>query len=187
MILDILVAVIIGFGFYIGYSRGIIKTLFDVLSLVIGILAAINLTFIIVDLLNKLVTINEKLAFIIGFVITFLLVMALIRFIGRKLESMFKAANINFINKICGGILQSAVFVVLLGLAIGFLSDLKIMNEQAKAESATYPFLEPIPGQVKPVFTKLVPYFKELGSKASETMQKIGDKVKGEENSDAEN
>lgn len=43
MILDVFVAIVVSLGFYLGYSRGLIKTVFDSLSLIIGILAALKL------------------------------------------------------------------------------------------------------------------------------------------------
>jgi uncharacterized membrane protein required for colicin V production len=44
MILDLIVAIVITVGFYLGYSRGLIKTVFNSLSLIIGIIAALKIS-----------------------------------------------------------------------------------------------------------------------------------------------
>ena len=54
MIIDILAAIIISLGFYLGYQRGLIKTIFDTLSLMIGILAALKLSPWVIDALQSL-------------------------------------------------------------------------------------------------------------------------------------
>ncbi|MBL0081067.1 MAG: CvpA family protein [Saprospiraceae bacterium] len=40
MTIDIITVIVVAFGFYLGYQRGLIKTVFDTLSLLIGVLAA---------------------------------------------------------------------------------------------------------------------------------------------------
>ena len=51
MIFDIIVICLIALGFYLGYNRGLIKTVFDTLSLFIAVLAALKLSPIVINLL----------------------------------------------------------------------------------------------------------------------------------------
>ncbi len=102
--------------------------------------------------------------------------MALIRFIGRKMEDMLEAININFINKIAGGALQGLFFAYLLSLALWLVNSLNVLNPEAKSASITYPMLEPLPEKGKAVFTTLKPMFKGFWDKTLETM----DSIKGE-------
>jgi len=106
MILDIIVALVVAFGFYTGYSRGLIKTVFDTLSLVVAIVATLILSPTVMNLLEGIIKTNPAITTLVGIVLTFIVVMALVRFIGRKIEDVFEAANINFINKIGGGVVQ---------------------------------------------------------------------------------
>ena len=79
MLIDIIVAIVISLGFYLGYSRGLIKTVFDSLSLVVGILAALKLSPIVINILQEIIKTSPAVTFLLGVVITFIGVMALLR------------------------------------------------------------------------------------------------------------
>ncbi len=181
MILDIVVAIVVAFGFYTGYSRGLIKTVFDTLSLIIGIVAALKLSPLVINWIEKIIHTSPAITFLIGIVITFLAVMAIIRFIGNKLEDVFEAANINFINKIAGGGVQALFFAFLLSMGLWLMNSLNVLNPNTKESSITYSLLEPLPEAGKGVFTKLKPVFSNFWDKTIETMDKIKDQGHKEE------
>jgi membrane protein required for colicin V production len=182
MLIDLFVAIVIALGFYLGFSRGLIKTVFDSLSLVVGILAALKLSPIMINILQGIIKTTPAITFILGVVITFIGVMALIRFVGKKLEDMLEAVNINIINKLAGGALQGLFFAYLLSLALWLINSLNVLNPETKAASITYPMLEPLPEKGKAVFTSLKPVFKGFWDKTVEAM----DGIKGENNPNQE-
>lgn len=179
MILDIIVAIVVAFGFYTGYSRGLIKTVFDTLSLIIGIVAALKLSPIVINLLEGIIKTSPAISFLIGIVVTFIAVMALIRFIGNKLEDVFEAANINFINKIAGGGLQALFFAFLLSMGLWLMNNLNVLNPATKDNSMTYSLLEPLPEAGKGLFVALKPVFSNFWDKTIETMDDIKGKAEG--------
>lgn len=173
MLLDIIVAIVICIGFYLGYTRGLIQTVFDTLSLIVGILAALKLSPITINVLQSMIKSSPAITFILGVVITFVLVMILIRFIGRKLEDMLEAVNINFINKIAGGALQALFFAYILSLGLWLLNSLSVLNPQTKTASITYSFLQPLPEKGKSLFISLKPVFQGFWDKTVEAMDGI--------------
>ncbi len=179
MTIDIIVVIILAYAFYSGYSRGLIGTVFSALSLIIGILAAMKLSPIVIDLIGGLLNLNPAITFIIGFAITFIAVIALIRFVGKKLEDVMKFANINFVNKIMGGGLLTIVFAVGLSYALWFLDNTKILSEGQKQQSISYAMLEPMPEATKSVVASAKPLFQNFWDKVLETMDEVKDK--GEE------
>jgi len=186
MILDIIVAIVVAFGFYTGYSRGLIKTVFDTLSLLIGIIAALKLSPIVINLLEGLIKTSPAITFLVGIVITFIAVMALVRFIGNKLEDVFEAANINFVNKIAGGGVQALFFAFLLSMALWLMDNLKVLNPATKEQSMTYSLLEPLPEAGKGLFVAVKPVFSNFWNKTMDTMDQIKGKATGEETTPAD-
>lgn len=178
MTVDIIVALILFYAFYSGYSKGIIGTVFSALSLLIGVLAAMKLSPIVIGLLEGMLNINPAIIFIIGFALTFIIVIALVRFVGKKLEDVLEFANINFINKILGGALLTLVFAVGLSYGLWFLNNTKILSEQQRESSITYAMLEPLPEATKGIVTTFKPMFQNFWDKVVETMDDI--KEKGE-------
>lgn len=173
MLLDVIVAIVVSLGFYLGYSRGLIKTVFDSLSLMVAIVAALKLSPITISILQEIIKTSPAVSFLLGVVITFIAVIALIRFIGKKLEDMLEAVNINFINKLAGGAFQGLFFAYILSLSLWLINSLSVLKPEVKIASITYTLLEPLPEKGKAVFTSLKPVFKGFWDKTVEAMDSI--------------
>lgn len=175
MTLDIIIALVVAFGVYLGFTRGLIKTVFDTLSLFVGLLATLKLSSFVITFIEQLIN-NKAIALIAGVVITFIAVMAFIRWVGKKLEDVLQAANINFVNKIAGGALQGMFFALLLSLALNFLGKLEMLNPETIEQSQGYALLEPLPDHAQVVFEQAKPLFSEFWNKAVEAMDAAKDK-----------
>jgi len=173
--LDIIVVLVVAFGFYAGYSRGLIKTVFDTASLLIGILAAMILSPITIGLLEGVFNISPRFTYLVGLIVTFIVVMAAVRFIGRRIEGIMKAANINILNKVAGGAFQGLFFAFLLSMLIWTLGNYNVLKPETKKGSITYPLLEPLPEAGKSVFVAVKPIFQSFWDKTVEAMKSARD------------
>jgi len=178
MFIDIIALIVIGLGLYSGYSKGLIRTIFDTLSILIAIVAALKLSPIVINLLEGILPLNASLVFIIGFIATFFLIMLLIRFVGKKLESLMKVANINIVNKLLGAGLMALFYSLILSYGIWGATKLQVVGEETLASSQTYPMLSALPEQSQTVFESVKPIFSDFWEKMVETMDGI--KEKGE-------
>jgi len=174
--LDIVIVIVVSLGFYVGYSRGLLKTLFDSLSLVIGIVAALKLSPITINLLQGLLKLSPGITFILGVIITFIGVLALVRLLGKKIEHLLEAININFVNKLAGGTLQALFFAYLLSLSFWLLTAINVLSPEVRQSSLTYSLLEPLPAKGKRIFEAMKPLFKGFWDKTLEAMDTIKDK-----------
>jgi membrane protein required for colicin V production len=179
MILDIIASLVIAYGVYVGYSRGIIKTLFDTLSIVIAIVASLKLSPIIINAVDSVFNTSPSISFLLGIILTFILVMALVRFIGRKLENLFQSANINFVNKFAGGVFQGLFFALILSMVLWLGDRLDLIKESTKQESMSYSMLEPLPEKAQGVFESVKPIFQDFWDKTIEVMDGVKEKVDG--------
>ena len=171
--LDVVVAIVVSLGFYLGYTRGLVKTVFDSLSLVIGIVAALKLSPITINLLQGLLKMSPAITFLLGVIITFIGVLALIRFLGKKIEHLLEAININFVNKLAGGSLQAIFFAYLLSLSFWLLTTINVLSPETRQASLTYSLMEPLPEKGKKVFATMKPLFKGFWDKTLEAMDTI--------------
>ncbi len=179
MILDIITCLLVAFGFYQGFSKGLIKTVFASFSLMIGIVAALKLSPIVINILQGAIKINPAITFVLGFVLTFIVVMALIRFIGTRIEKLMENLNIGGLNKLAGGLLLSLFYALLVSFAVYFMDKVELVSEDLKTSSFTYPLLEPLPRAAQDVGETLRPLFSEFWEQLMATMDTI--KEKGEE------
>lgn len=177
MILDIIVALVISYGAYVGYSRGLIKTVFDTLSILVAIVASLKLSPIVINFVEDVINTAPAISYILGIVITFILVMALVRFIGKKIEGFFQATNLNFINKFSGAALQGLFFAIIISFIVLLADKMSLMKEETKQSSHSYSLLQPLPEKSKEIFEKVKPIFKDFWDKSIEAMDGIKDKA----------
>jgi len=179
MILDLATALIVVYGCYQGFNKGLIKTVFSTLSLIIAIVAALKLSPIVIGIMQGLLSINPAITFVLGFVLTFILVMGLVRFVGDKLEKLIESANIGGVNKLLGGALLGLFYAVLVSFAVHFMEKINLVSEEQKSASFTYPLLQPLPKAATSVGNSLKPVFSGFWDKMIDTMDTL--KEKGEE------
>ncbi len=177
MILDLITAFVLVLAFYFGFQRGFIKTVFDTASYLIGVVAALKLSPIVINIIKGSFNIAPSVAFIIGVVLTFILVMILIRFLGKKIEDVFKAANINFINKFNGGALQAVFFAILLSYAVALGNKMSLIKEETKQSSMAYPYLELMPAMSQKLFEGLKPVFQGFWEATVEAVDSVKEAV----------
>lgn len=176
MLLDLITVLLAVLGFYQGFSKGLIKTVFTTLSLMIGIVAALKLSPIVIGLLQKSFEINPAISFVLGFVITFMAVMLLIRFIGKQLEKISEKMHIGGVNKLLGGLLLAGFYSLLISFGVYFLDRVSLISDEVKTASYTYPILEPMPRAAQGIGQKLRPVFIEFWDTMITTMDGIKEK-----------
>ena len=146
MIIDIIFFIVAGYGFYLGFSRGIIKTIFTSLSYFIGLIAAFKFSPSATKLLESFFS-PHPLMFVAGFLLSFFLTMVLIRMLARGLEGVLESVNINIINQIAGGTLLAGVLVLIYSTILWFATASNLISQSARQESRTYVYLEKYPEQ----------------------------------------
>jgi membrane protein required for colicin V production len=176
MYIDILLGLTLILGFLYGFSKGIIKTLFSLVSILIGIIAAMKLSPLTIVALESLIPNNTRLTYIAGFILTFVIVLVLIRFIGNKLEKLMQKTGTNFLNKLMGGSVMAVFFGILYSVIVWFGNEARLISETQKDESFTYYYLEPIPAKARAEVETLKPIFREFWDKTVDTFEKVGEK-----------
>jgi len=179
MIIDIAAAILILYGFYSGYKKGIIKTAFSTLSIILAILVTIKLSPIVMNIIETALKLSQGVSVILGIVVTFFVVLIGIQFIGGRLEGLLKAANINFINKLAGGLLMGTVFSVCLGFIVQLADDLRFINPEQRQTSISYPALVTLPGHAKKSFEQFRPMFTEFWDKTVDAIDSAKNQVEG--------
>ncbi|MEZ4898692.1 MAG: CvpA family protein [Saprospiraceae bacterium] len=173
MVLDLFFVLIAAFGFYMGYSRGVIKTVFTVVGVLLGILFTLKLSPIGIDFLEGVFNRQNPWIFILGFAGTFLIILAIVRFTGKNLENLFKAVKLNFINKIAGGALLSLLFIICFSYLVWFLDRTHLVSDSVKSRSFTYPVLSVMPEESKLIAEKLKPVFRGFWDKTIQVIDGI--------------
>ncbi|MBK9270082.1 MAG: CvpA family protein [Saprospiraceae bacterium] len=177
MIVDIVCLILVGTSFYLGYTKGIIKTVFGVLAILFALLATLKFSFVMINLLEKILDTDPRINIILGFALTFILVMIAIRMIGHGLEKVLETIHLNILNKVAGGVVAGFMTLVVFSSLIWFLDQVRLIGPQTKEQSIAYPVLEKMPELSKEVFSGLKPYFSEFWDKTQRAMDQVDDKI----------
>ena len=175
MTLDIIFVLVAALGFWMGYSRGIIKTIFTILSFTIGLLAAFKMAPAFTRFLKDITQNDTPLMFIVGFLLSFIIMMVILRLISNGLEELLKSANINFINQIIGGAVLGAGAILVYSGLLWFADKSHMIDPQTKKTSITYNYTKEFPGQMQIVAAQLKPVFTDFWNEALDVLDKMED------------
>ena len=176
MIIDIIFLLVAGWGFYQGYSRGIIKTVFTVFSFVFGLMIAFKLAPAATRFLETAFHTDNPLTFIAGFLMAFILTMIVIRMIAQFIEKTLQAANINVINQVAGGLLMGSLYTLLLSMMLWFGDKSHIVTQETTKGSISYPFLKEFPAKMKIAYEYAKPTFQEFWQESVKFIDRLEEK-----------
>ncbi len=183
MVIDIICLLFLAYGFWVGYSRGIISTVLSLASYLFGVLAAMKFGPIAGDMIfNAFPAVTSAGAFLLGVVLLFFLTLVLFRILARGLTGLLESVNINFINQVLGGILSGLFFTFIFSGLVYFGDRSRILTDEVKANSITYPVLIQLPDIVIDKAKALFPIFYDFYEQAVDAMDRLKDNVERGEN-----
>ncbi len=185
MVIDIICLLFLAYGFWVGYSRGIISTVLSLASYVFGVLAAMKFGPIAGDMIfTSFPAVTSAGAFLLGVVLLFFLTLVLFRILARGLTGLMESVNINFINQVLGGILSGLFFTFIFSGLVYFGDRSRIITDEVKADSITFPVLIQLPDIVIDKAKALFPIFYDFYEQAVDAMDRLKDNVeRGESDS----
>ena len=162
MLIDIGLLLFIGFGFWRGFTRGIIIAIFSFLAWFIGLLGALKFSswgaFYLRDALHFKSDYNP----IISFVLIMIIIGLIIFFMGKILEKMIQVVQMGWLNKTLGGILKAAIYFLMYCTIIWMLSKSGSISTETQAQSKLFSFINPVAPAVFDWLGRNVPVFKGL-------------------------
>jgi membrane protein required for colicin V production len=174
MAIDLVLGVFALWGFYLGFVRGIIKTVFTILSVIFGLMIAFRFGPQVTSVLERTLS-DNALMFIAGFLLTFVLTMLFIRLFARVLEGALETANINFINQIIGGGFMAALTILLYSVLLWFGDRSHLIDDTTKNASVSYQYLEQYPELIWEWGGKARPIVEDFWDHSMEFMDRLED------------
>ena len=181
MIIDILFAIAFGYGFLVGFSKGILETVFKIFGYLIGIVAAIKFALPAQRFLEDAFDTENPTMYLVGLILSFLLTMMIVRLASNAVEGLLEKANINIVNQIFGGILVASFMVLVYSLLIYFAEASHLISTETQNQSFTYEYLEEFPQQTWTFLSYLKDPVLEFWEGSVDFLDKVGELT--EENS----
>lgn len=173
MAIDLLFLIAAGYGFFIGYSRGIVQTIFTALAYLFGLMAAFKFAPIATDILVNLFGNDSALMVLVGFTVTFFITILVIRLISNGIEELLEVAHVNIVNQFAGGILMASFIVLIYSVLVWFADEARLIEEKTKEQSISYEFLKAYPMKAKKVGVAFLPVFQTFWDQSVTLMDKL--------------
>lgn len=173
MVIDVVTLVVFGYGFWTGYARGIITTIFNFMAYVFGIVLAFRMAPVTNQILTKALETDNPLWFLAAFLINFAVILFILRAAANGIEGMLRAFYLNPFNRILGGVVSGGFAVLIFSVLLWFADKAQIVAKADVAPTVTYDYLMAMPVQARKVVVRLTPFAKEFWSTSATWMDRL--------------
>ncbi len=161
MFIDIMVLLAVVSALFKGYSKGLIMALFNTVSLIIGLAAAVKFSSVISPAVAEKTGAGQY-APILSFALVFLVVIVVIRFAGKAIEKTVETVKIGFVNRVGGVILYLALYLSVASILVYYLEKMGLLSVNLVQQSSTYPYLAPWGPFILDGLGYLLPVFRDM-------------------------
>jgi|GEM_PF-3058650 len=172
MIIDLLFAAAVMYGFYLGYSKQPLHWLTPWFSTILGALMSIYLAPVIYD---KIATWWGSDSWILLFFVVlsvFWICKRFVVFLGGDVQAGSKKVGIKFPEKLTQGIMLSFIFGLLISAVLIFSIDANIISQKQSESSISYPVAVYLPKKTVEVLGHVKPGVNRFYSKTHEVIGK---------------
>ena len=140
--LDFLLLVPVLIGAWKGFKKGFIIEVFTLLALFAGLYGAIHFTDYIAVILKDNLSLDSDYMPIIAFIITFLMVGAMVYFLGKMLEKAISLVALSTVNKLAGLLFGATKMLIVSSIIVIVLESIdeknKMISKELKTSSLLY-------------------------------------------------
>ncbi|HRG09693.1 MAG TPA: CvpA family protein [Cyclobacteriaceae bacterium] len=159
---DLVIAIILAVGAFLGYKRGFLMELFFLVALVAGVLLGFRLMGWGVEVLAREFNADTKVLPYLSFLIIFGLVLLLVLFIGNRIKNSLDKTFLGRVDAVAGALLGILKYAFSISIIIWIFESFKLdwLDSLAK-DSVLYPWIASVAPSVASFFGDFLPFFKE--------------------------
>jgi membrane protein required for colicin V production len=173
MVLDIICIVAVILGILRGYQRGLIIGVFSLLSVIIGLAAALKLSAVVAGYIGQNVKVSQEWLPLISFALVFLVVVLLIRLGAKAIEKSFEVAMLGWVNRLGGVVFFVAIYLLVLSVLFFYGEQMKIISPETIEQSKTWALVSPWGPKVINAVGSAIPVFKDMFSELQEFFGRV--------------
>ena len=177
MLLDIVFAVVLVLAIIKGYQRGLVVGLFSLVSVIIGLAAAVKLSAAVAGYIGEAVKVSEEWLPVIAFAIVFIVVVILIRLGANAIEKAVEVVMLGWLNKLAGILLYVTIYTIVFSVLLFYAEQIKLIQPATIEKSLTYSYIQPWGPKVIDGLGSLIPFFKNMFDELSTFFSGVADNI----------
>lgn len=163
---DIIIAIILLVGAFMGYKRGFLMELFFLIALVVGAFLGFKLMTWGVELLVQKFNADKTILPYISFLLIFLVVVGVVTFIGKRIKNSLDKTFLGQMDAVAGAFIGVIKYAFCISIVIWLAEAFKIDIVQAWGdESKFYGVVAKVAPWISSLFGDFLPFFKETFTK----------------------
>jgi len=160
--LDFIGISILIIGFIRGYMKGVLVAAFSIVGVVLGVMIALKLSGWLGYWLLEKGWVTSGWGQLISYVILFLGVVLLVRFIAKAVESGLQLAMLGWVNRIAGGVIYVLLAALIWSSFLWLLDQMHVLKSEAIARSKTFGWFQPIAPWVYAHIGSVLPFARDI-------------------------
>jgi len=126
-VLDLILVIPLLFALYRGFTKGLVYMVASILALLLGILGAMKFRDFTAQFLDRLFEIQPQYLNLLGFAVTFILIVLVVHLVAFVADRLLKAVALNFVNRLAGMVFGIAITAFVLSI---ILQPVNAVNQQ---------------------------------------------------------
>jgi membrane protein required for colicin V production len=177
MVIDIIFVFLLVMALIQGYRRGLIVAVFSLVSIIVGLAAAIKLSAVVANQLGNTVNVSDKWLPVVSFAIVSIVVVLLVRLGARAIQKLTEAMMLGWANRLGGIVLYVAIYITIFSVILFYANHVKIIKPEAIKASVTYSFIQPWGPKAIDGFGSLIPFFRDMFTQLEGFFSRIPEKI----------
>lgn len=177
MLLDIIFSILVVLAVIRGYRQGLIIGLFSLVAVIIGLAAAIKLSTVVAAWIGRAVKVSEEWLPLISFIVVFIIVVLLIRFGAKAIESTVEVVMLGWLNKLAGIVLYVAISTIVFSVLLFYAEQMQLLQPATIESSLTYEYVQPWGPRVINGIGSVIPVFKDMFDELKRFFENVSDKI----------
>ena len=178
MIIDIVFTILMIIALLKGYRKGLIVAVFSLLAFIVGLAAAMKLSTVVAEYIGKAVKVSDKWLPVISFVIVFILVALLVRWLAAIIQKAIEIAMLGWLNRIGGIIVYAMLYITIFSVILFYAQQVKLLKPEVINASKTWSFVQPWGPKAIDGFAVVIPFFKDMFTKLESFFGNISEHTK---------
>ena len=133
--LDIILGALLLYALYNGIKNGLFVAFASLISLIVGIYAAIKFSYLVKNVLTDAAASSSKYIEVISFTLTFLIVVVGIRLLAKFFTSIADFAYLGWLNKLGGAVFNVLKTILMLSIIFNIFQKMNVNNFIVKQET----------------------------------------------------
>ena len=176
MIIDILFIIVMFLAVFKGLTKGFILGIFSMVTMIIGLAAALKLSSVLANYLRESGGTIGKWLPLLSFLLVFVIVVVIVKIVARVIEKAVQMAMLGWLNRMGGLLLYVLLYGVIFSVFLFYAEKMYMVKADTIRQSVTYPYISSLGSLVINNLGKIIPVFKDMFMQLEGFFERIASK-----------